>query len=184
MEQVRAGDARCVLAVDAAVQLAPSVGVRGLEDALLGGAGLFAAGADERFDGLGEDTVLVLLVRNDDVLARVDGEAELVVLRIVFIGNAECFDDLVRSGRDEDVFDGIAHRSIIAVRRRRFLRLCGRRVAAVRNEVIQVQGRSHGETGDHDPDRKQYGEETFHNIRFHLHNFFLMGFAVAIYGLQ
>ena len=52
VEQVMAGDARCVLAVDAAVQRAPSVTVRGAEDTLLGGAVRFAAGADERFDGL------------------------------------------------------------------------------------------------------------------------------------
>ena len=71
VEQVMAGDACCELAVDTAVQGAPSVSVRSAEDALLGGALRLAAGADERFDRLREDAFFVLLVRNDDVLARV-----------------------------------------------------------------------------------------------------------------
>ena len=190
VEQVMAGDACCELAVDTAVQGAPSVSVRSAEDALLGGALRLAAGADERFDGFREDAFFVLLVRNDDVLARVDREAVLVVFRVVLISDAKGFDDLVRSRRDEDVFDGISRLLTVAAvslfslcRRGLFCRGAGQ-VAAGRDEVTQFQGRSHGETGDHHADCEQHGEETLHKSLFHgIKTSFNWIFA-AIYGLQ
>ncbi len=183
VEQVMAGDACCELAVDTAVQGAPSVSVRSAEDALLGGALRLAAGADERFDGFREDAFFVLLVRNDDVLTRVDREAVFVVFGIRFVSGAEGFHDLVRSGRDEDVFDGIAHRSVVC--RRRFLRLRDRRVASPRNEAREVQGGCHGKTGNHHSDHQEDGEDTFHNCVFHFKNLLSIRIcAAAIYGLQ